>query len=95
MTPKELAETEGKPIALAWIDAATAALREHLESLAAGIGAYKPLVLGTTDDEFTMVTDGVRGRVRLLHVSASTRPAGSAGIRPKKPRSSTGARDPG
>lgn len=36
MTPKELAETEGKPIALAWIDAAIVALNGYLEWLAGG-----------------------------------------------------------
>ncbi len=40
--------------------------RPTLDSLTAGVGADKPLVLGTTDDEFTMATDSVRGRVRLL-----------------------------
>lgn len=34
-------------------------LRPTLDALAAGVGADKPLVLGTTDDEFTMVTDGL------------------------------------
>ena len=36
MTPKELAEVEGKPIALAWIDTATAVLRDQLEWVAGG-----------------------------------------------------------
>ncbi|MHC3000070.1 carboxylesterase/lipase family protein [Microbacterium sp. HJ5] len=40
-----------------------------LAALAAGIGADKPLVLGTTDDEFTMVTDSARGKLRLVPVS--------------------------
>jgi hypothetical protein len=31
MTPEELAESEGKPIALSWIDAAIPALRGYLE----------------------------------------------------------------
>ena len=38
-------------------------------SLAAGVGADKPLVLGTTDDEFTMVTDSARGKLRLVPAS--------------------------
>ncbi|MFS0713941.1 carboxylesterase family protein [Microbacterium sp. 2P01SA-2] len=33
--------------------------RPTLDALAAGVGADKPLVLGTTDDEFTMITDGL------------------------------------
>ncbi|MCR2800113.1 carboxylesterase family protein [Microbacterium sp. zg-Y818] len=37
-----------------------------VDALAAGIGADKPLMLGTTDDEFTMVTDGLRGVLRLV-----------------------------
>ena len=33
----------------------------------AGVGADKPLVLGATDDEFTMVTDGVpKGKLRFV-----------------------------
>ncbi len=36
MTPKELAETEGKPIALAWIDTSIGVLRDQLEWLAGG-----------------------------------------------------------
>jgi len=37
-----------------------------LASIASGIGAGKPLVLGTTDDEFTMVTDSSRRALRFL-----------------------------
>lgn len=37
-----------------------------LAALAAGTGADKPLVLGATDDEFTMVTDSARGKLRLV-----------------------------
>ncbi|MCR2792274.1 carboxylesterase family protein [Microbacterium sp. zg.Y625] len=40
--------------------------RPTVDALAAGIGADKPLLLGTTDDEFTMVTDGLRKVLRLL-----------------------------
>lgn len=36
MSPRELAEIEGKPIALTWIDAASDALRGYLEGLASG-----------------------------------------------------------
>ncbi|MFH8251438.1 carboxylesterase/lipase family protein [Microbacterium sp. B2969] len=37
-----------------------------LESIRSGVGADKPLVLGTTDDEFTMITDGAKGKLRLV-----------------------------
>lgn len=41
-------------------------MRPTIASIAAGVGAEKPLVLGATDDEFTMVTDSARGRLRLI-----------------------------
>lgn len=37
-----------------------------LEALKAGVGAGKPLVLGSTDDEFTMVMDDAKRLLRLL-----------------------------
>lgn len=40
--------------------------RTTVEALAAGIGADKPLVLGATDDEFTMVTDSMKSRLRFV-----------------------------
>lgn len=40
-----------------------------IASLKAGVGADKPLVLGSTDDEFTMVTDSAAGRLRLVPVA--------------------------
>ncbi|WP_341996325.1 carboxylesterase family protein [Microbacterium sp. LWH7-1.2] len=40
-----------------------------IDALRAGIGADKPLVLGTTDDEFTMVTDGAKRALRLVPAS--------------------------
>ena len=40
--------------------------RTTLEALAAGVGSDKPLVLGTTDDEFTFVTDSYARRLRML-----------------------------
>ena len=42
--------------------------RPTVASLRLGIGADKPLVVGATDDEFTMVTDSARGRLRLVPV---------------------------
>ncbi len=40
--------------------------RPTLESLQAGVGATIPLVLGATDDEFTMATDSARRGLRLV-----------------------------
>ncbi|WP_404434733.1 carboxylesterase family protein [Microbacterium lacus] len=42
--------------------------RPTIESLRAGVGSEIPLVLGTTDDEFTMTTDGAKGRLRFVPV---------------------------
>ena len=36
---------------------------------APGVGADKPLVLGATDDEFTMVTDGAKDKLRFMPAS--------------------------
>lgn len=43
-------------------------------SLASGVGSDKPLVLGAADDEFTMVADKERDRVRRIPVSFLLRP---------------------
>lgn len=40
--------------------------RPTRESLRAGIGADKPLVLGATDDEFTMALDGAASKLRWV-----------------------------
>ncbi|WP_424447104.1 carboxylesterase/lipase family protein [Microbacterium arborescens] len=40
--------------------------RPTLDALTSGIGADKPVVLGATDDEFTMVTDALAGTLRLV-----------------------------
>ncbi|MET0734731.1 MAG: carboxylesterase family protein [Microbacterium sp.] len=40
--------------------------RPTLESLRAGVGGDKPLVLGATDDEFTMATDGAKNKLRFI-----------------------------
>jgi para-nitrobenzyl esterase len=42
--------------------------RPTVESLAAGVGADKPLVIGTTDDEFTMTTDRAERVLRFVPV---------------------------
>ena len=40
--------------------------RGTVEALAAGIGADKPLLLGATDDEFAMILDGSRDKLRFV-----------------------------
>jgi para-nitrobenzyl esterase len=37
-----------------------------LDSIRSGVGAEKPLVIGTTDDEFTMVTDSAKNKLRFV-----------------------------
>ncbi|WP_448808255.1 carboxylesterase/lipase family protein [Agromyces bauzanensis] len=37
-----------------------------IDALRAGIGSGKALVLGTTDDEFSMVLDGAKGKLRFV-----------------------------
>jgi len=43
--------------------------RPTVEAIAAGVGADKPLVLGSTDDEFTMATDSARRTLRFVPAS--------------------------
>lgn len=43
--------------------------RPTLESLRDGVGADKPLVLGATDDEFTMITDQQKGKLHFVPAS--------------------------
>lgn len=40
--------------------------RRTIDALRGGIGSDKPLVLGATDDEFTMVMDQAKGKLRLI-----------------------------
>jgi para-nitrobenzyl esterase len=40
--------------------------RPTIESIQAGVGADKPLVLGTTDDEFSMVFAGAKNQLRFI-----------------------------
>ncbi|WP_312178442.1 carboxylesterase family protein [Arthrobacter sp.] len=40
-----------------------------LDSLRSGVGGEKPLVLGATDDEFTMATDSAKNKLRFLPAS--------------------------
>ena len=44
-------------------------VRPTIESLRDGVGADVPLVVGATDDEFTMTTDGAKNTLRLVPVS--------------------------
>jgi para-nitrobenzyl esterase len=37
-----------------------------VDAIRSGIGADKPLVLGTTDDEFSMIFDGAKGKLRFV-----------------------------
>ncbi|RXZ73180.1 carboxylesterase/lipase family protein [Agromyces albus] len=37
-----------------------------VDAIAAGIGADKPLVLGATDDEFSTILDGAKGKLRFV-----------------------------
>ncbi|TDN91433.1 carboxylesterase family protein [Microbacterium sp. BK668] len=39
-----------------------------MEAVRNGVGSDKPLVLGTTDDEFTMATDSARSKLRFVPV---------------------------
>ena len=64
-----------------------------IESLREGVGSDIPLVLGATDDEFTMSTDGVKNTLRFVPVSlalgrlkldAATRKAYLAANRPQR-----------
>jgi len=41
-------------------------IRPTIESLAAGVGADKPLVLGANDDEFSMVVAGAKNKLRWI-----------------------------
>lgn len=54
-----------------------------LASLRAGVGADKPLVIGTTDDEFTFTTDSARGRLRLVPAGLAL---GKLGLSPERRR---------
>ncbi|WP_243076470.1 carboxylesterase/lipase family protein [Microbacterium sp. SS28] len=47
-----------------------------LASITAGVGADKPLVIGTTDDEFTMVTDAAPRALRVVPASIALARAG-------------------
>ncbi len=67
--------------------------RPTLDSLRSGVGGDKPLVLGATDDEFTMATDSQKSRLRFLpaslvlgrlHVDRARRKAYLAANRPQR-----------
>ncbi|WP_235201294.1 carboxylesterase family protein [Microbacterium sp. CH12i] len=48
--------------------------RPTVDSLRAGIGADKPLLLGSADDEFTMVAEKERSKVRMIPSAVLLRP---------------------
>ena len=48
--------------------------RPTLDALRNGVGADKPLLLGAADDEFTMVAEQERGKVRLIPPGVLLRP---------------------
>ena len=50
--------------------------RPTLDSIAQGVGSDKPLVLGSTDDEFTFVTDSYARRLRPLPAAIGLAVAG-------------------
>ncbi|WP_029144808.1 carboxylesterase/lipase family protein [Microbacterium luticocti] len=50
-----------------------------LEAIGHGIGADKPLVLGATDDEFTMATDPLRAKLRFVPAGMALRRLGLRG----------------
>lgn len=52
-----------------------------LQALAAGVGADKPLVIGTTDDEFTMTTDSMKRKLRFIPATLALGRLGLAGAR--------------
>ncbi len=58
--------------------------RPTLESIRAGVGAGVPLVLGATDDEFTMVTDRARNRLRPVPVTLALGRLGLEGAERKE-----------
>ncbi|WP_159603275.1 carboxylesterase/lipase family protein [Agromyces humi] len=43
--------------------------RATIDAIAAGVGADKPLVLGATDDEFSMILDGAKDKLRWVPAS--------------------------
>ncbi len=53
--------------------------RPTVESIAAGVGADKPLLLGATDDEFSMITDAYRGKLRFVPTALALRLLGVGG----------------
>jgi para-nitrobenzyl esterase len=55
--------------------------RPTLEALAAGVGADKPLVIGTTDDEFAMTADEINPALRLVPARIALGQLGLSGPR--------------
>lgn len=57
--------------------------RSTMESIAAGVGADKPLVLGATDDEFAMIVAGSARTLRWIPLSILLGKSGLTGARRK------------
>jgi len=57
--------------------------RPTIASIAAGVGADKPLVLGATEDEFSMVTAGAAGKLRWIPLGLLLGKSGLKGARRK------------
>lgn len=72
VTPKELAEEEGKPIALAWIDASLAALDEYVFGPPSETSALVASALATN---FSMTARGLAALPRLWWITATFRSA--------------------
>ncbi|MBW9095750.1 carboxylesterase family protein [Microbacterium jejuense] len=53
--------------------------RPTLESIAAGVGADKPLVLGATEDEFSMIVSGAASKLRWIPLAVLLGKAGLKG----------------
>jgi para-nitrobenzyl esterase len=66
--------------------------RSTLASIAAGVGGDKPLVLGSTDDEFSMITDAYRGQLRFVPVGIALRLLGLGSERRGYARANRGLR---
>jgi para-nitrobenzyl esterase len=62
-----------------------------LDAIRAGVGADKPLVLGATDDEFTMATDSAKNKLRWIPAGFAL---GRLGLTGAKRRAYLGANRP-
>jgi hypothetical protein len=75
VTPKELAEHEGKPIALAWIDASLEALHDYLFGLRDETDESSALVASALATNFSITSRGLRLLPYLWWITAMFRSA--------------------